>query len=551
MKRYDQFIIKGTALLGLSFVCATPIFAAKPIDLQNKSASSLQSVISPLLTAGKAQVNLKQVSASVDSHQMTHIRMQQMYEGHPVFGADVTAHVPQGGSTSLMGLTANKNVSMNGTVYQGLSQDLVNTPAYVFSSAQADKATQQAIQTYQKKSGIKTNASETKTDLIVYVDDQNKAHWAYLVKFAVNPAKQMPAKPAYIIDATTMIIYQEWNEVLTLDVTTGGGFGGNQKMGELVYDGMGSDLPSLAVERDALNKMCYLENDLVTVRDRRHNDDIVQFNCAATESGHGSIYWDADQDAVNGAFSPSNDALYAGKVINELYQNWCGVPALVESGKPMMMNMRVHEDMENAYWDGKEMTFGDGGSRFYPLVSLGVAAHEISHGFTQQHANLFPFPNSQQGGLNESFSDIAAQAAEYYSSGEKTNSWQIGPEIVKEEGHALRYMDRPTRDCYGRNPGDRCSISDMEDFKPHSIDVHFLAGVFNRFFYLFATSPGWNTKTAFQVVAKANRDGYWNSLTKFEGAACGVVKAARDDGHKDVSAIVRAADGVGLNVRNC
>ena len=190
MKRsYHQFMVKGTALLGLSFVCVSPIFAAKPINLQNQPASFLQSVISPL-TAAKAQVNFKQVSASVDGHQMTHIRMQQMYEGHPVFGADITAHVPHGGNTSLMGLTANKSVSMNGTIYQGVSQDLVNTPAYVFGSAQADKATEHAIETYQKKSGIKTAPSAQKADLIVYVDDENKAHWAYLVKFTMAAAQQ-------------------------------------------------------------------------------------------------------------------------------------------------------------------------------------------------------------------------------------------------------------------------------------------------------------------------------------------------------------------------
>ncbi|WP_249313212.1 hypothetical protein, partial [Pseudoalteromonas ruthenica] len=31
-------------------------------------------------------------------------------------------------------------------------------------------------------------------------------------------------------------------------------------------------------------------------------------------------------------------------------------------------------------------TFGDGQNTFYPLVSLDVSAHEVSHGFTEQKA---------------------------------------------------------------------------------------------------------------------------------------------------------------------
>ena len=53
----------------------------------------------------------------------------------------------------------------------------------------------------------------------------------------------------------------------------------------------------------------------------------------------------------------------------------------------------------------------------------------------------------QSGGMNEAFSDMAAQAAEVYAYGVGKNSWQIGPEIFKEKNKALRYMDMPSKDC--------------------------------------------------------------------------------------------------------
>ena len=75
---------------------------------------------------------------------------------------------------------------------------------------------------------------------------------------------------------------------------------------------------------------------------------------------------------------------------------------------------QVHysNSFENAFWNGQQMTFGDGRNRFYPLVSLDVTAHEVSHGFTEQNSGLVY--RNQSGGMNEAFSDMAGEAAEYY-----------------------------------------------------------------------------------------------------------------------------------------
>ena len=53
---------------------------------------------------------------------------------------------------------------------------------------------------------------------------------------------------------------------------------------------------------------------------------------------------------------------------------------------------RVHYGNKyvNAFWDGSQMTYGDGnGTEFGPLVvPLDVAGHEMSHGVTENTANL-------------------------------------------------------------------------------------------------------------------------------------------------------------------
>jgi len=292
-----------------------------------------------------------------------------------------------------------------------------------------------------------------------------------------------------------------------------------------------------------------MENKDVKVVDMGHdyysNNHPMQFPCKESQKNDDDSYWtgyDGDgYDSYNGALSPTNDALYIGYVIKHLYHDWYGLEALKEEdGSPMQLVMRVHygSDYQNAYWDGHRMTFGDGGSLMYPLVSLGVGSHEISHGFTEQHSDLRYF--DQSGGMNESFSDMAAQAAEFYSLGK--NTWLIGPEIMKEDSgwEALRYMDRPSKD--GR------SIDTAEEYYS-GLDVHYSSGVYNHLFYILATKSGWGVRKAFDVMVKANMD-YWTPYTDFNEGGCGVIEAARDLDYP-LEDVIDALEEVAIDTYNC
>ena len=111
-----------------------------------------------------------------------------------------------------------------------------------------------------------------------------------------------------------------------------------------------------------------------------------------------------------------------------MYNDWVGTAPLT-----FQLKMRVHygNNYENAFWDGSAMTFGDGQNTFYPLVSLDVSAHEVSHGFTEQNSGLIY--SGKSGGLNEAFSDMAGEAAEFYMKG--SNDWLVGQEILKVTVH--------------------------------------------------------------------------------------------------------------------
>lgn len=550
-RHQERWLIAGALLVGLPLACMPAAYAAKPVDLAHQSPSVLQSftAINGLTANG---VSLKEIRRSVDFKHTLHVRLQEMYNGYPVWGGDAIVHIPQGAKTGkninhVISAANQQHGSLDGTFYQNIADDLAATPATALSESQANKAMQQALDLYQHKAGGVKGVKDKNKTLIVFVDANHKAHYAYKVSFYADPIKQgaIPAKPVYILDAISLKPYKQWDEIKTMEQISavGGGFGGNIKMGKLVYDGMSGNLANFNIMRDEATKTCYLANNDVTVTDY-NTDQIMSFPCQTIDDEHNKIYWSGEHDAVNDGYSPSNDALFGGAVIKNMYQNWYGVPVLTENGEPMTLRMVVHIKMDNAYWDGRQMTFGDGIDMFYPLTSLGVAAHEVSHGFTEQHSNLAYY--DQSGGMNEAFSDMAAQAAEFYAYGK--NSWQIGPEIFKAENEALRYMDQPSKDCNGRRPGDWCSIDNANQYDD-SIDVHFSSGVYNRAFYLLATTANWDVRKAFDVMVHANSH-YWTSTSTFNQAACGVVKAAKDYGY-DAKAVIAAFKTVGVNASKC
>ncbi|EKD72009.1 MAG: zinc metalloproteinase precursor [uncultured bacterium] len=537
-------------------------FAAKPVDLNTQDISVLKPFISvPSLKASAdgsiSADKLVEKKRNTDFNQTLHIRVQQTHAGYPVFGADAIVHIPNAdrSKASLMNLVAvpNKaNITMDGTIYQDLASDLANTPAVVFSKEQAQKVLGYALALAEKKFG-RTDAEDKQNQLMVYVDQNNKAHWAFRTTFYFkSTTKSSPQAPVYIIDAMRFNVYKEWNDVQSLDSTYAGGLGGNYK-GKLIYDGLKGNLDKFAIERDAAKKTCYLRNIDAEVRDARNNENVVNFRCDTTSYEHNNVFWDASLDQVNGGYSPSNDALYNGSVVKELYKQWYQREMLVNNdGSPMKLVLITHQPddngngWENAVWDGKnsQIYLGDGAETFYPLTSLDVIAHEVSHGFTKQHSNLIY--ESQSGGMNESFSDMAAQAAESFALSKPT--WMIGSEITKNGG-ALRYMDHPSKDCAGGVRGN-CSIDNVYNYTER-LNVHNTSGIYNRAFYVLANSSGWNVKKAFAVMVKANSD-YWMPSVTFKKGACGVLKATFDYQRKtskaeyNEEAVVKAFEDVGI-----
>lgn len=536
-------------LFAVSFVSASA-FAARPVDLSKEKLDFLNQLSLPTTLSAannKDTENFREVSRTQDLNKTTHVRIKETFAGYTVWNGDGVIHIPKNKNNNLKNLLintrANSDVSMNGILYEDLQEDLASTPSYVFEPAQAKKAYEAAVAEFKAKYPT-SDIKDTKNELVVYVDDDNRAHWTFHISFSAENEDHL-YQPNFLIDATSLKSFQQWDNVKTLDNVKGGGVGGNLKRGKLSYDGLEGHLPALDVQRDASNAACFLKNTTVEILDYKTRRPTF-YTCIAKDKKHNDVFWNNKPDEVNGGYSPNNDSLYAGKVLQAMYKDFYNLDVLTKKNKPMKLTILTHARIENAEWrDGANvMVIGNGKDIFYPLVSVGVIAHEVSHGFTAQHSNLNYF--GQSGGINEAFSDMAAQVAEFYADGK--NSWQIGPEIIKEKNSALRYMDHPTKDCNGEKPGSNCSIENARDYFV-GINVHYSSGVYNRAFYLLATSDGWDVKKAFNAMLQANKN-YWTPSSNYKQAACGVVKAAADLKYETV-AIKRAFTKVGIATRNC
>ncbi|WP_418609317.1 M4 family metallopeptidase [Pseudoalteromonas sp. US3C1013] len=462
--------------------------------VQSNSASLLSVSPNQLigLSVGNELVVLKEFTSN--NGEVTR-RYQQTYQGIPVIGDTVS-------------LTFNNGMlkKAHGAAVYNIDEDLADVSAKLTKKDAILKGSKTGIAA--KSVGLKKHNEQSR--LAIWVDDQNKAHLVYEVSYVTYG--KSPSRPYQIIDANTGEVLLSYDNLQHANAT---GPGGNLKTGKYIY---GTDFDSLDVSQSG--NTCTM-----------NNANVRTINLNGGTSGSSAHSFTCPENTVkeiNGAYSPLNDAHFFGNVIFNMYNDWVGTAPL-----SFQLQMRVHysSNYENAFWDGSAMTFGDGQNTFYPLVSLDVSAHEVSHGFTEQNSGLIY--NGKPGGLNEAFSDMAGEAAEFYMKG--SNDWLVGKDIFKGNG-ALRYMNNPTQD--GR------SIDNQSNYYS-GMDVHYSSGVYNKAFYNLATTPGWDTQKAFIVMARANQL-YWSAGVGWDLAGNGVMDAACDLNY-DPNDVKAALAAVGVN----
>ncbi len=417
-------------------------------------------------------------------------KIKQHYKGVPIWEYSFVSTKSDIKNVNVKNING-EHVSISGVLVKDFGKNFCTAPA--ISAQEAIK-----IATSLFNNQVVTNNTESKLLITLDADGTDNERLIYLINF--NIIGNEASRPFVIIDAHTGQIIKRWEGLASMKNATGPG--GNEKTGKYLY---GKDYGFLLVDNNC----------------RMDSPNVVTYNLNGLTWGGSVFKFKCPENTVkkiNGAYSPLNDAHYFGNVVYDMYQDWFKVEPL-----KFKLKMRVHygNRYENAFWDGTQMTFGDGGKMFYPLVSQDVVGHEVSHGFTEQNSGLVY--EGQSGGINEAFSDMAGEATEYYLNKNKLdgqrNDWLVGESILKgPKGSALRYFDDPTRDG--------SSIGHAKDYY-EGMEVHASSGIFNKAFYILAHKVGWDLPQAFKVFVVANQL-HWNPTVNFIDAAKGVLKAAQD-----------------------
>jgi vibriolysin len=486
-------------LLALFIPLALPAYAANIVDA---TSIDLSEALAPEQSRS-AMVNGSPLSYQEQSRlnigDQSLVRKQQLHYGIPVYGYSVVEN------------TSARNFApdVKGEVVTGIESDIGSTLPMLNQ--------QQAIAIAQGEStpnARQFKQSDANTQLLIWLDEQQTARLVYKVDYLASDNGH-PSRPIKIIDAKSGTVLDSWEGIAHLEAS---GPGGNQKSGRFNFG------PNTQLGGFQVNSRCQMDSPevkTINMNNREWGGQVHQFNCPQNTYRQ-----------VNGAYAPMNDAQYFGQQVFNMYQDWLGVRPIRQQ-----LTMRVHygQGYGNAFWDGRQMTFGDGNRSMYPLTTWDVIAHEVSHGFTEQNSGLEY--RGMSGGMNEAFSDIAAAALGQYVFGDF--NWKMGEDVMKHS-EAMRYFINPSKD--GR------SIGHVDRYY-QGIDVHLSSGIYNKAFYHLATSEQWNIKKAFRAFATANQL-YWRPNASFQQGANGVCEAAKDLNYP-AGAVSQAFAEVGIEMQNC
>ena len=174
-------------------------------------------------------------------------------------------------------------------------------------------------------------------------------------------------------------------------------------------------------------------------------------------------------------------------------------------GNGLRLDSTVHyqKGYDNAFWNGKQMVYGDGDedlpeaqrlfNRF--TIALDIIGHELTHGVTSYEANLVYW--DQSGALNESMSDVFGSLVKQYQRQQTAAEadWIIGEGLFTSNvnGTGIRNMKEPGTayddPVIGKDP----QPGHMDDYVNTIEDnggVHINSGIPNRAFYVTSMELG-------------------------------------------------------------
>ncbi|HKG51334.1 MAG TPA: M4 family metallopeptidase [Actinomycetales bacterium] len=433
-----------------------------------------------------------------DSDGSTHVRYDRTFAGLRVIGGDVVVHRTPSGAVRRTDRAGSGRVDVASTAATLTRQAVTATAVTATARARAGYA-----------------ADRADAELVVYAAGRTP-RLAYEVVTEGVRADQTPSRLHTVVDARTGRQLAQWDDV-------------QEATGRSIYSG------SVTIGTTKGTTGFWLVD---AARGGNRTTDLK-----GARSGNGTTVFDADNVwgnfTIGDRTSAAVDAHYGAQLTWDYYKSMFGRNGIFNNGVGVRSRVHFGFNYDNAFWDGTQMTYGDGADNRRPLTSIDVAAHEMSHGVTQATADLNY--SGDAGGLNEATSDIFGTAVEFRAANPKDpGDYLIGEKVnYFGNGAPLRYLDRPSRD--GRSP-------DCWSTGVARMDPHLSSGIGNHFFYLASEGSGAKTingvaynsptcnRSTVTGVGRAVAERIWyraltvymTSTTTYRQARDATTRAARD-----------------------
>lgn len=245
--------------------------------------------------------------------------------------------------------------------------------------------------------------------------------------------------------------------------------------------------------------------------DRENLDDAAAMGLTEDAAGKSRIVYDAQNGSslpgmqVRGEGDPASGDLAVDEAFDgsgatyDLYFDIYGRNSINGTGLRMDSTVHYQTSYDNAFWNGRQMVYGDGdedlpeGQRLFNrfTIAIDIIGHELTHGVTQYEADLVY--RNQPGALNESMSDVFGSLVKQrvLNQTAREADWIIGEGLftANVNGVGIRSMKAPgtayNDPALGKDP----QPGHMDDYVNTSADnggVHINSGIPNRAFYLTA-----------------------------------------------------------------
>lgn len=466
---------------------------------------------------------------SVDRLGSRHEAFQQMFQGVPVWGATLNAHFDRSGAL----YAVNARYAPTPVPPKGWGYRIAAARAVELAGADLGRHT--PLEDFAPEIRKLLDYPFPNVTKNVWIEPASgRAHWAWRVEIRPNIRDHW----RYFLDGTTGAILEKYNAT--------------NSDGPMVANAADLQGQSQAINTYQVGSTYYLiDATRKTFNPKGTLPNDPKGALWTLDAGNTDLTKVSQVSSANNAWNdPSAVSAHVNtRKVFEYFLDTFGRLGIDGAGSTVISVVHVTEKgqkMDNAFWNGRWMSYGDGNTGFKPLAgALDVAAHEMTHGIINATVNLeYKF---QSGALNESLADVFGAMVD-------RDDWRLAEDVVNTavfKSGAMRDMEDPHNGATGPSQNG-WQPAHMNEFQTMPLEddnggVHVNSGIPNRACALIGKAIGREkTEKIYYRVMDAK---YLNPASQFIDMRLGAIRAAKDlfgEGSPEVAAVQDGFAAVGI-----